>query len=77
MARHAAEVLKDALALPLEARAALVDSLIDSFDPAIDDDAEEAWRGEIHHRLKQIDSGAVQLLPWEQARHRLRSRIER
>jgi putative addiction module component (TIGR02574 family) len=77
MARHAAEVLKEALALPAEARAALVDSLIDSLDPAIDESAEEAWREEIHRRLQQIDSGAVQLLPWEEARRRLRSRLER
>ncbi len=77
MARNAAEVLRDALALPAEARAALIDSLIGSLDPAIDDDAEEAWREEIYKRLEQIDSGAVRLTPWEEARRRLRVRLER
>jgi putative addiction module component (TIGR02574 family) len=75
--RHAADVLRDALALPVEARAALVDSLVESLDPIIDDGAEESWREEIHRRLEQIDSGAVQLLPWEEARRRLRTRLER
>ncbi len=77
MARNAAEVLRDALALPAEARAALIDSLIGSLDPAIDDDAEEAWREEIYKRLEQIDSGAVRLTPWEEARRHLRVRLER
>ena len=76
MVRDAAEVLRDALALPSEARAALVDSLIDSLDHAIEDGAEEAWRDEIHRRLQQIDSGAVQLIALDDARRRLRTRLE-
>ena len=63
MAREAAEVLKDALALAPEARAALIDSLISSLDQAVEPAAEEAWREEIYRRLEQIDNGAVQLIP--------------
>jgi putative addiction module component (TIGR02574 family) len=74
MVRDAVEVLRDALALPVEALAALIDSLIDSLDNAVDAGAEEAWRDEIHRRLQQIDGGAVQLIPWEDARRRLRAR---
>ena len=77
MERDAAEVLRDALALPPEVRAALVDSLIGSLDPAVDDGAEEAWRAETYRRLQQIDSGAVRVIPWEEARRRLRPRLER
>ena len=77
MVRDAAEVLRDALALPPEARAALVDSLIESLDRVIDEGAEEAWLEEIYRRLQQIDSGAVQLIPWEDARRRLRTRLGR
>jgi putative addiction module component (TIGR02574 family) len=77
MVRDAAELLRDALALPPEARAALIDSLIDSLDQIVDDDAEEAWRVEICRRLQQIDSGAVQLIPWQHARQRLRARLDR
>jgi putative addiction module component (TIGR02574 family) len=76
MERDAAEVLRDALALSPEVRAALIDSLIGSLDQAVDAAAEEAWREEINRRLQQIDSGAVPLISWEEARRRLRSRLE-
>ena len=75
MERDAAELLGDALALPPEGRAALVDTLIGSLDQAVDAAAESAWRDEIYRRLQQIDSGAVHLIPWEDARRRLRSRL--
>ena len=76
MERDAAEVLRDALALSPEVRAALIDSLISSLDQAVDPGAEEAWREEIFRRLQQIDSGAVHLIPWEDARRCLRSPLE-
>jgi putative addiction module component (TIGR02574 family) len=74
MPRDAAEVLKDALALPLEARAALIGSLVDSLDTEVDQDAEEAWREEILRRLQEIDSGVTKLVPWAEARRRLLAR---
>jgi putative addiction module component (TIGR02574 family) len=76
MERDAAEVLRSALALPPEVRAALIDSLISSLDQQVDAAVEETWREEIFQRLEQIDSGAVQLVPWEDARRRLRSRLQ-
>jgi len=76
MERQAAELLRDALALPAETRAALVDSLIESLDQTIDEDAEETWRREIELRLEQIDSGAVELISWRNARQRLRDRLD-
>jgi putative addiction module component (TIGR02574 family) len=74
MARDAAEVLKDALALPAEARAALIGPLVDSLDTEVDEDAEEAWRQEIYRRLQEIDSGATKLVQWDEARRRLLAR---
>jgi putative addiction module component (TIGR02574 family) len=47
------------LKLPPAARAALADSLIDSLDSEVDEDAEEAWRSEIALRVRDLDSGAV------------------
>jgi len=54
----------------------LIDSLIGSLDVEVDEDAEEAWREEIYRRLQQIDSGAVKPIPWDDARRRLRARLE-
>ena len=38
---------------------------------------DKAWREEIRRRLDEINSGGVELIPWEEARRRLRSRLER
>jgi hypothetical protein len=51
MAKDAAEVLEEALALPVEERAALADSLLESIDSDIDEDAEVAWRKEVGKRV--------------------------
>lgn len=75
MATDAVELLKDALSLPAEARSALVESLLESLDAEIDENAHEAWQKEIQLRLGQIDSGAVEMIPWDDARRKLRDRL--
>ena len=65
------DILKEALKLPLEARAAIAGTLIDSLDETIDQDAESAWETEIISRLKEIDEGKVQLIPWAVARRQI------
>jgi putative addiction module component (TIGR02574 family) len=75
MAEDAADLLTHALKLPPAARAALADSLIDSLDTEVDEDAEEAWRSEIALRVRDLDSGAVQTIAWDEVRTRLRSRF--
>jgi putative addiction module component (TIGR02574 family) len=77
MPKDAAELLRDALTLPPEARAALADSLLESLDLEVDDDEEARWQEEIHRRLQEIDSGAVTLIPWDEAHRRLRARLHR
>jgi putative addiction module component (TIGR02574 family) len=65
------EILKEALKLPPEARAALAGTLLDSLDEIVDRDAESAWEAEIVMRLKEIDEGKVNLIPWAEARARI------
>jgi putative addiction module component (TIGR02574 family) len=71
MKDQAADLLKEALKLPPEARAALAGSLLDSLDQEIDEDAEAAWQTEISRRMRELDSGAVQPVPWSEARRRI------
>jgi putative addiction module component (TIGR02574 family) len=71
MKQDIAEILKEALKLPPEARAALAGSLLDSLDDTVDQDAESAWDAEIVMRLKEIDEGKVKLLSWAEARARI------
>jgi putative addiction module component (TIGR02574 family) len=71
MKQDIAEVLKEALKLPPEARAALAGTLLDSLEESVDRDAEAAWEAEISLRLKEIDQGKVRLIPWAEARARI------
>ena len=65
------KILDDALALPPEARAAVVVRLVDSLDEAVDADSEAAWLVEVERRLGQIDSGDVSAVPWAEARRQI------
>ena len=71
MKRDAAEILKGALALPTEARAALARSLLDSLDSDVDEDAEAAWATEVDQRVAELESAAVKTIPWAEVRRRL------
>ncbi|MEW6138750.1 MAG: addiction module protein [Thermodesulfobacteriota bacterium] len=71
MERNAAEILKKALELPPEARAAIAGSLLDSLDQTVDEQAELMWEKEILLRLKEIDGGEVELVSWAEARRRI------
>jgi putative addiction module component (TIGR02574 family) len=66
-----AELLKEALQLPADARAALAGSLLDSLDEEVDEDAETAWQLEINRRIEDLDSGKVNTVPWSEARRRI------
>jgi putative addiction module component (TIGR02574 family) len=75
MAKDAAQVLEEALALPVEERAALADSLLESIDSDIDEDAEAAWRKEVGKRAADLDSGAVQSVGWPEIETRILQRL--
>lgn len=72
MTPDVSDLLKKALALPPEARAALATSLFESLDeePA-EQGVEAAWSEEIKRRIEDIDSGKVQMIPYEEVRRRL------
>jgi putative addiction module component (TIGR02574 family) len=62
------KLLQEALRLPVEARAAIAGSLLDSLDETVDEDAEAAWAVEIAKRVRDIDEGKAKLIPWQEAR---------
>lgn len=71
MKENIADILKEALKLPPEARAALAGTLLDSLDDTVDQDAESSWEAEILLRLKEIDEGKVKLMPWSEAKTKI------
>jgi putative addiction module component (TIGR02574 family) len=71
MTEEVSELLKKALALPTEARAALAGSLLDSLEDTVDASAEEMWSQEIERRIQELDSGKVKTIPWAEARRQI------
>jgi len=65
------KILRKALSLPEQDRADLAGALIDSLDAEVEERVEEAWHAEIERRAKELDSGAVQSIPWEVVKARL------
>jgi putative addiction module component (TIGR02574 family) len=57
------ELLKQAMEIPTEARAALASSLFESLDGQLDASAEEDWKQEIARRIAELDSGKVKPVP--------------
>jgi putative addiction module component (TIGR02574 family) len=75
MTTELSDILKKALSLPSEARAALARSLLKSLEEHPPDQGmEAAWSEEIKRRIEEVDSGKVQLIPYEEVRRRLMAR---
>lgn len=69
----AAEYLyEQALRLSEVERASLAARLMESLEPSSDDDAAAAWGAELPRRMDELDSGAVQAIPWDEARRIIR-----
>lgn len=68
MSKDAAKLLEEALELPKPARAALASSLLDSLDEEVDENSEAAWAAEISRRIQKVETGAVEMIPWAEAR---------
>ena len=48
--------------------------LIESLDGPPDENVEATWAEEVERRVREIESGAVETIPWEQVRAELFSR---
>jgi putative addiction module component (TIGR02574 family) len=64
-------LLDEALQLPESVRADLAGSLIESLDPQSDEDVDAAWAEEIGRRVRELDAGVTQSVPWPVARQRI------
>jgi putative addiction module component (TIGR02574 family) len=67
----AEQLLKMALSLDNEDRASLAGALIESLHPEVEEGAAEAWDAEIARRVRQLESHAVETIPWSAVRERL------
>jgi putative addiction module component (TIGR02574 family) len=75
MTQRSLEILEKALALTEEERADIAASLVQSLDPTVDADAENAWQQEVARRVDQLNSGKSKTIPREQVQAQVSSRL--
>lgn len=75
MTREVAELLREASQLPEPDRAELAGRLLEGLHGAPEAGVEAAWAEEVERRVRDIDSGAVQTIPWEEVRAKLYARL--
>ena len=67
------DLLKKAMSLPPDGRAALASSLLESLDQTVDEDAEAAWQREIARRMDEVQSGKVKTISWQDVQRKGRT----
>jgi putative addiction module component (TIGR02574 family) len=71
MAATPKQLYDRAMRLNDEERAELVGMLLESLEIGDDEGVEAAWLKEIERRVAELDSGAVESIPWTEVRSRV------
>jgi len=74
MSPEVSDLLKRALALPADERAALANTLLDSLETP-NQSAEAAWDEEVARRMEDLNAGKAVTVPWEQMHRELLSMV--
>ena len=74
MTTQTAELITIAKSLPLEARAEIVDSLLESMQPA-DQRIDDVWKAEVERRIAGYEGGESELIPGEAVFAKIRDRF--
>jgi putative addiction module component (TIGR02574 family) len=70
MSPEVSDLLRRALALPVDERAALANTLLDSLG-ATDHSIQEAWDEEVARRMEDLEAGKSVTVPWEELHREL------
>jgi putative addiction module component (TIGR02574 family) len=70
MSPEVSDLLKRALSLPVDERAALANTLLDSLSQ-LDNSIQEAWDKEVARRMNDLEAGRAVTVPWEELRQQL------
>ena len=76
MKPDAQELLQKALGLPENERAELAGHLIASLDGKVDPDVDVAWQQEVVRRAREVRSGQVKTVAWEEVERKGRSLLD-
>jgi putative addiction module component (TIGR02574 family) len=74
MSREVSDLLKRALALSVDERAALANTLLDSLE-VTDESVQEAWDKEVARRIEDLQAGKAVTVPWEELHRELLSMV--
>jgi putative addiction module component (TIGR02574 family) len=75
MAASIEEITKEAIDLPRHQRLALVRLLLDLDQPGASGEIERTWDEEIRARIKEIDEGRADGVPYEQIKKEMAGRF--
>jgi putative addiction module component (TIGR02574 family) len=75
MAISLEEITKEVVELPRHQRLALVRLLLDLDQPGATDDIEQSWDEEIRARVKAVDEGRANGIPYEEIKNELAGRF--
>ncbi len=64
MSAETSDLLRRALALPVDERAALANTLLESIEPPTQS-VQEAWDAEVARRIDDLKAGKAVTVPWE------------
>jgi putative addiction module component (TIGR02574 family) len=70
MSPEVSDLLKRALALPVDERAALANTLLDSLEQA-QQSVQAAWDEEVARRMRDLKAGKAVTVPWEELHQEL------
>jgi putative addiction module component (TIGR02574 family) len=74
MSPEVSDLLKRALALPVDERAALANTLLDTLDgtnESVPVSVSEAWDAEVARRIEDLKAGRAVTVPWEELHREL------
>ena len=74
MSASSEQILKEALALPLQDRAELLERLLGTFQSPPDPRLDELWAREAEDRLDAFERGELKAVPAEEVFDRIRQR---
>jgi len=79
MTQRTQELLREALALPVDERADVAAQLLASLDDedVATEDIEAAWAVEIETRARRVLSGQSEGIPWEDVRRRAEAELRK
>ncbi len=66
--------LKQAMELPKAERERIVQELIQSLQPPVAPEVDQAWREEVARRVEAHDAGRLGSVPWEEVRDSFKCR---